>query len=129
MTIAIAFSFGTNGYRLVINARESPKPSHYLDFRPTDRLRRRTCSSTLLPPCSTISKAIIKCCACKPCIRGNLLQTRPRSSGTWDVVLTYRPTEWRIRRFTGIEFSLVHSQPPFFVIQKRERLSPDEGGS
>lgn len=34
------------------------------------------------------------------------------------------------RRFTGIEFSLAHSQPPsFFVIQKRERLSPDEGGS
>ena len=34
------------------------------------------------------------------------------------------------RRFTGIEFSLVHSQPPsFFVIQKRERLSPDEGES
>jgi len=32
-----------------------------------------------------------------------------------------------LRRFTGIEFSLVHSQPPsFFVIQKRERLSPDE---
>ncbi|KAF8736736.1 hypothetical protein AX14_014059 [Amanita brunnescens Koide BX004] len=32
-----------------------------------------------------------------------------------------------LKRFTGIEFSLAHSQPPsFFVIQKRERLSPDE---
>ncbi|KIL70985.1 hypothetical protein M378DRAFT_155935 [Amanita muscaria Koide BX008] len=32
-----------------------------------------------------------------------------------------------LRRFTGIEFALVHSQPPsFFVIQKRERLSPEE---
>ncbi|PFH49191.1 hypothetical protein AMATHDRAFT_76297 [Amanita thiersii Skay4041] len=32
-----------------------------------------------------------------------------------------------LRRFTGIEFSLVHSQPPsFFIIQKRERLSPDD---
>ncbi|KAK2462034.1 hypothetical protein APHAL10511_006497 [Amanita phalloides] len=32
-----------------------------------------------------------------------------------------------LRRFTGIEFSLAHSQPPsFFIIQKRERLSPDE---
>ncbi len=32
------------------------------------------------------------------------------------------------RRFTGIEFAVVHAQPPsFFVIHKRERLSPDEG--
>ncbi|KAF9535491.1 MED6-domain-containing protein [Crepidotus variabilis] len=32
-----------------------------------------------------------------------------------------------LRRFTGIEFAVVHAQPPtFFVIQKRERLSPDE---
>ncbi|KAF8807261.1 MED6-domain-containing protein [Phlegmacium glaucopus] len=32
-----------------------------------------------------------------------------------------------LRRFTGIEFALVHAQPPsFFIIQKRERLSPDE---
>jgi mediator of RNA polymerase II transcription subunit 6 len=32
------------------------------------------------------------------------------------------------RRFTGIEFALVHAQPPtFFIIQKRERLSPEEG--
>ncbi|KAF8624863.1 hypothetical protein AX15_005741 [Amanita polypyramis BW_CC] len=32
-----------------------------------------------------------------------------------------------LKRFTGVEFSLVHSQPPsFFIIQKRERLSPDE---
>ena len=31
------------------------------------------------------------------------------------------------RRFTGIEFAVVHVQPPgFFIIQKRERLSPDE---
>ncbi|KXN83608.1 Mediator of RNA polymerase II transcription subunit 6 [Leucoagaricus sp. SymC.cos] len=33
-----------------------------------------------------------------------------------------------LRRFTGIEFALVHAQPPsFFIIHKRERLSPDEG--
>lgn len=32
-----------------------------------------------------------------------------------------------LRRFTGIEFAVVHEQAPnFFVIQKRERLSPDE---
>ncbi|KAF9452556.1 MED6-domain-containing protein [Macrolepiota fuliginosa MF-IS2] len=32
-----------------------------------------------------------------------------------------------LRRFTGIEFALVHAQPPsFFIIHKRERLSPDE---
>ncbi|KAF8168259.1 MED6 mediator sub complex component-domain-containing protein [Crassisporium funariophilum] len=32
-----------------------------------------------------------------------------------------------LRRFIGVEFALVHSQPSsFFVIQKRERLSPDE---
>ncbi len=32
------------------------------------------------------------------------------------------------RRFTGVEFAVVHAQPPtFFIIQKRERLSPEEG--
>ncbi|EDR16056.1 uncharacterized protein LACBIDRAFT_301761 [Laccaria bicolor S238N-H82] len=32
-----------------------------------------------------------------------------------------------LRRFVGIEFAVVHAEPPsFFVIQKRERLSPDE---
>lgn len=32
------------------------------------------------------------------------------------------------RRFTGVEFALVHAQPPtLFIIQKRERLSPEEG--
>lgn len=32
------------------------------------------------------------------------------------------------RRFTGIEFAVVHAQPPFmFIIHKRERISPDEG--
>jgi hypothetical protein len=32
------------------------------------------------------------------------------------------------RRFTGVEFAVVHSQPPtFFIIQKRNRISPDEG--
>lgn len=32
------------------------------------------------------------------------------------------------RRFTGIEFALVHAQPPsLFIIHKRERLSPEEG--
>ncbi|KAK7694340.1 hypothetical protein QCA50_001523 [Cerrena zonata] len=35
-----------------------------------------------------------------------------------------------LRRFTGIEFALVHSQPPsLFIIHKRERFSPDEGMS
>jgi len=34
------------------------------------------------------------------------------------------------RRFTGVEFAVSHSEPPtFFIIQKRERLSPDEGQS
>ncbi|KAF5356291.1 hypothetical protein D9756_004196 [Leucocoprinus leucothites] len=33
-----------------------------------------------------------------------------------------------LRRFTGTEFALVHAQPPaFFVIHKRERISPDQG--
>ncbi|TEB39329.1 MED6-domain-containing protein, partial [Coprinellus micaceus] len=32
-----------------------------------------------------------------------------------------------LRRFTGVEFAVVHSQPPtFFIIQKRNRISPDE---
>lgn len=32
-----------------------------------------------------------------------------------------------LRRFTGVEFALVQSQPPsMFIIQKRERMSPDE---
>ncbi|TFY57167.1 hypothetical protein EVJ58_g7189 [Rhodofomes roseus] len=32
-----------------------------------------------------------------------------------------------LRRFTGIEFAVVHSQPPgLFIIHKRERLSPNE---
>ncbi|EAU93412.2 hypothetical protein CC1G_04391 [Coprinopsis cinerea okayama7 len=32
-----------------------------------------------------------------------------------------------LRRFTGIEFAVVHAQPPaFFIIHKRERISPDE---
>lgn len=35
-----------------------------------------------------------------------------------------------LRRFTGIEFAVVHAQPPsLFIIHKRERLSPDEGVS
>ncbi|KAF9519827.1 hypothetical protein BS47DRAFT_999170 [Hydnum rufescens UP504] len=33
-----------------------------------------------------------------------------------------------LRKFTGIEFAVVHDQAPsFFVIQKRERISPNEG--
>ena len=33
-----------------------------------------------------------------------------------------------LRRFTGIEFALVHAEPPsLFIIHKRDRLSPDEG--
>ncbi|KAF9648511.1 MED6-domain-containing protein [Thelephora ganbajun] len=32
-----------------------------------------------------------------------------------------------LKRFTGVEFAVTHSEPPtFFIIQKRERLSPDE---
>ncbi|KAF5377514.1 hypothetical protein D9615_005133 [Tricholomella constricta] len=32
-----------------------------------------------------------------------------------------------LKRFTGVEFAVVHSQPPsMFIIQKRERLSPQE---
>ncbi|KAI5124420.1 hypothetical protein M0805_008304 [Coniferiporia weirii] len=32
-----------------------------------------------------------------------------------------------LKRFTGIEFALVHAQPPsLFIIHKRERLSPEE---
>ncbi|KZP32233.1 MED6-domain-containing protein [Athelia psychrophila] len=32
-----------------------------------------------------------------------------------------------LRRFVGIEFAVVHAQPPtMFIIHKRERLSPDE---
>jgi mediator of RNA polymerase II transcription subunit 6 len=32
-----------------------------------------------------------------------------------------------LKRFTGIEFAVVHAQPPsMFIIHKRERLSPDE---
>jgi len=32
-----------------------------------------------------------------------------------------------LKRFTGIEFALVHSQPPtLFIIHKRHRVSPDE---
>ena len=37
---------------------------------------------------------------------------------------------FHLRRFTGVEFAVTHSEPPtFFIIQKRERLSPDEGKS
>ncbi|KAF7310608.1 MED6-domain-containing protein [Mycena chlorophos] len=32
-----------------------------------------------------------------------------------------------LKRFTGVEFAVVHAEPPsFFVIHKRERLSPEE---
>ncbi|KAG7450216.1 MED6-domain-containing protein [Guyanagaster necrorhizus] len=32
-----------------------------------------------------------------------------------------------LKRFTGVEFAVVHAQPPsFFIIQKRERHSPEE---
>ncbi|KAJ7693699.1 MED6 mediator sub complex component-domain-containing protein [Mycena rosella] len=32
-----------------------------------------------------------------------------------------------LRRFTGVEFAVVHAQPPsMFVIHKRERMSPDD---
>ncbi|KAJ3537458.1 hypothetical protein NMY22_g5587 [Coprinellus aureogranulatus] len=32
-----------------------------------------------------------------------------------------------LKRFTGVEFAVVHAQPPsFFIIQKRNRLSPEE---
>ena len=43
------------------------------------------------------------------------------------LALFYSPLRL-FRRFTGIEFALVHAQPPsLFIIHKRERLSPDEG--
>lgn len=35
-------------------------------------------------------------------------------------------TENELRRFTGLEYALVHAQPPLFVIQRRDRLSPTE---
>lgn len=32
------------------------------------------------------------------------------------------------RRFVGIEFAVVRAEPPsFFIIHKRERLSPEQG--
>ncbi|KAK0208453.1 MED6-domain-containing protein [Desarmillaria ectypa] len=32
-----------------------------------------------------------------------------------------------LKRFTGVEFAVVHAQPPsFFIVHKRERLSPEE---
>lgn len=44
--------------------------------------------------------------------------------------LTNPKFAYSCRRFTGIEFAVVHAQPPaFFIIHKRERLSPDEGTS
>ena len=45
-----------------------------------------------------------------------------------DLLCIYLTITIVFRRFTGIEFALVHSQAPtFFIIQKRERLSPEEG--
>ncbi|KAG8801941.1 Mediator of RNA polymerase II transcription subunit 6 [Serendipita sp. 398] len=35
-------------------------------------------------------------------------------------------TENELKRFTGMEYALVHSQAPLFVIQQRDRLSPTE---
>jgi mediator of RNA polymerase II transcription subunit 6 len=33
-----------------------------------------------------------------------------------------------LKRFTGVEFAVVHAQPPsLFIIHKRERFSPEEG--
>ncbi|PVG02284.1 MED6-domain-containing protein [Serendipita vermifera] len=34
--------------------------------------------------------------------------------------------ENELKRFTGKEYALVHAQPPLFVIQQRDRLSPTE---
>lgn len=31
------------------------------------------------------------------------------------------------RRFTGLEFALVHARPPCFIVHKRLRRSPDRG--
>jgi hypothetical protein len=80
-TIVIAFSFGTNGFRLVLLLR---RYYYYLiaNPRPMDHLQPRTCLSTLPHPCSMINRATIKYCACKPCTQGNPLQTRPKSSST-----------------------------------------------
>ncbi|CCA77932.1 hypothetical protein PIIN_00646 [Serendipita indica DSM 11827] len=35
-------------------------------------------------------------------------------------------TENELKQFTGMEYALVHAQPPLFVIQQRHRLSPTE---
>ena len=44
------------------------------------------------------------------------------------VFVCLTPRISNLRRFTGVEFAVTHSEPPtFFIIQKRERLSPDEG--
>ena len=36
-------------------------------------------------------------------------------------------SEHEDRRFTGIEFALVHAEAPLFIIHKRHRFSMDEG--
>lgn len=44
------------------------------------------------------------------------------------LMLTADLDNYLIRRFTGVEFSLVHARPPnFFIIHKRERFGPDSG--
>jgi mediator of RNA polymerase II transcription subunit 6 len=51
------------------------------------------------------------------------LRSVHRSPCIYQTLITFR-------RFTGIEFALVYAQPPsLFIIQKRERLSPEEGKS
>ncbi|KAJ7630597.1 MED6-domain-containing protein [Roridomyces roridus] len=52
---------------------------------------------------------------------------QPRNSGMPLSTDSVKQLKWRPRRFTGVEFAVVHAQPPsMFVIHKRERLSPDE---
>ena len=89
--------------------------------------RRRTCLTTLRRRCSTTSRAITRCSACRQCTPAPPSSTRQRSSSASipDISPPHSPPP---RRFTGIEFALAHASPPsLFIIHKRERLSPDQG--
>ena len=97
----------------------------------------RTCLTILPLVCSMTSRATTKSCVCKPCILASPWLTRPKNSSMGRTIYPLQPYSARLllrlcvyfyRRFTGIEFAVVHAQPPsLFIIHKRERLSPDEG--
>lgn len=98
--------------------------------RPTALLQPRMCSNTLRRLCSTTSRATTKFYACKPCTQACPSLTRQKNLSECIVLLLRDAHSCCYRRFTGVEFALVHSQPPsLFIIQKRDRLSPDEGVS